>query len=134
MFSGRGAGGDPTGSAVIGDLIDIARNMRLGGAGNNAIPEDGANLLPVSAVTSRFYLRVNVDDQPSVLGIIATILGHNDVSLAAMEMKVLDPQKLGEIVFMTHPCLEESFRAAVETIEALPIVRKIANWFRVEGQ
>lgn len=134
MFSGRGAGGDPTGSAVVGDLIDVARNMRIGGAGNNAIPEDGANLLPVEAATSRYYLRVNVDDQPSVLGIIATVLGQNDVSLSAMEMKVLDPQKLGEIVFMTHPCLEKSFRAAVETIEGLPIVRKIANWFRVEGQ
>jgi homoserine dehydrogenase len=135
MFSGRGAGGDPTGSAVVGDLIDVARNMRLGGAGNNVIPSDGARLLPIEEAQSRFYLRVNVDDRPSVLGAIATVLGDNEVSLAAMEMKVLDPQdSLGEIVFMTHPCLERSFRKAVATIQDQDMVREIANWIRVEGE
>jgi homoserine dehydrogenase len=134
MFSGRGAGADPTGSAVVGDLIDVARNIRLGGAANNVLPDENADMRPIEDLVSRFYLRVNVDDQPSVLGSIATVLGHHHVSLAAMEMKVLDAsQSLGEIVFLTHPCSERSFRLAVETIENLQIVREIANWIRVEG-
>lgn len=134
MFSGRGAGGDPTGSAVVGDLIDVARNMRLGGAGNQVVPSRQAQVLPIEHAVSRYYLRVNVEDKPSVLGSIATILGHHDISLAAMEMKVLDAaENLGEIVFMTHPCSERSFRDAVKTIETLGIVRKVANWFHVEA-
>jgi homoserine dehydrogenase len=133
MFSGRGAGADPTGSAVVGDLIDVARNMRLGGAGNNVLPEEGANLLPIGELTARYYLRINVDDQPSVLGQVATILGENNVSLAAMEMKVLNAaSSLGEIVFLTHPCKESSFQKAVDAIEELQVIKKIANWIRVE--
>jgi len=134
MFSGRGAGGDPTGSAVVGDLIDVARNMHFGGAANTVLLDEKAELLPIEELVSSYYLRVTVDDRPSVLGSIATILGHHEVSLAAMEMKVLDPkQNLGEIVFITHPCKERSFRAALDTIETLNIVKSIANWIRVES-
>jgi len=133
MFSGRGAGGDPTASAVVGDLIDVCRNMRLGGAANTIVPIHDARMLPIEDVVSRFYLRIIVDDKPSVLGAIATVLGQHDISLATMEMRVLDEER-GEIVFMTHACSERDFRSAVLMIENLPIVRKVANWLHVESE
>jgi homoserine dehydrogenase len=134
IFSGRGAGSDPTGSAVVGDLIDVCRNIRLGGAGNVIVPEGGANFLPIEDLVGRFYLRMTVDDRPRLLGKIATRLGEFDVSLSDMEMRVLDPaQSIGEIVFLTHACREGEFRAAIGALESEGIVREIATWIRVEG-
>ena len=133
MLRGRGAGADATASAVVGDLIDVARNIRLGGCANATVPSQPAELAPVEHAQSRFYLRVIVDDKPSVLGSLATVLGHHGVSLAAMEMQVLVDGELGEIVFMTHPCAQGDFLAAVGVISSLQIVRKVANWFHVES-
>ena len=134
MFSGRGAGSDPTGSAVVGDLIDVSRNIRLGGAGN-ALPYAGvAKTLSIDENMTRFYFRVTVTDKPKVLGMIAMTLGDFDVSLAAMEMRVLDASRnLGEIVFLTHPCREANFRAALDAIKPMETIEEIVNWFRVEG-
>jgi homoserine dehydrogenase len=134
-FSGKGAGANPTASAVVGDLIDVARNIRHGGSATTPVPIGIAQVLPIEDLVSRFYLRVEVDDEPSVLGAIATILGRHGVSLSSMEMKVLSQeQRLGEIVFFTHPCLEQAFRSALEEIAALNVIRRIANWIRIEGE
>lgn len=134
MFSGRGAGSDPTGSAVVGDLIDVSRNIRLGGAGNTVPYESSASCLSIDENLTRFYFRAVVLDRPKVLGTIAMTLGDFDVSLAAMEMRVLDASRnLGEIVFLTHPCLEKNFRSALEALRPTGTVEEIANWFRVEG-
>lgn len=134
IFSGRGAGSDPTGSAVVGDLIDVCRNIRLGGAGNVTVPETGAKFLEIDDLVSRFYLRMTVDDRPRLLGRIATLLGEFDVSLSDMEMRVLDPvDSTGEIVFLTHACREGAFRAAIHALETEGVVRKIETWLHVEG-
>jgi homoserine dehydrogenase len=134
IFSGRGAGSDPTGSAVVGDLIDVCRNIRLGGAGNFLTPEPGGSFAPIDDLETRYYLRMVVDDKPRVLGQITTRLGEFDVSLTDMEMRVKDPvENIGEIVFLTHACKESSFRAAMQALESESIVRRIDNWIRVEG-
>jgi homoserine dehydrogenase len=134
MFSGRGAGSDPTGSAVVGDLIDVCRNIRLGGAGNTVPYEPHGTCIPIEDNVSRFYFRVAVVDRPKVLGTIAMTLGDFDVSLAAMEMRLLDASRnLGEIVFLTHPCLERNFRAALDALVPTGVIEEISNWFRVEG-
>lgn len=133
IFSGRGAGSAPTASAVVGDLIDVGRNIRLGGAGNIVMPDGPANMLPIDDLESRYYLRMIVDDKPKVLGRLATQLGEFGVSLAAMEMRVIDSaDSTGEIVFLTHVCREKDFRDAVESLEAQQVVREIRNWIRVE--
>lgn len=133
ILSGRGAGSDPTASSVVGDLIDVARNLRLGGAGNIVMPEGDVTMLPIESLETRFYLRMNVDDKPRVLGTIATQLGEFDVSLSAMEMRVVDAdENTGEIVFLTHMCRESKFRQAIEALSALPVVKEIRNWMRVE--
>lgn len=134
IFSGRGAGSDPTGSAVVGDLIDVCRNIRIGGAGNFLTPEPGGTFAPIEDLETRYYLRMTVDDKPRVLGQITTRLGEFDVSLTDMEMRVKDSvASIGEIVFLTHACRESSFCAAMRALESESIVRSIDNWIRVES-
>lgn len=133
IFSGRGAGSEPTASAVVGDLIDVCRNISYGGAGNAIMPEPGAVMLSIDDLYSRFYLRMQVTDKPKVLGEIASRLGDFDVSLAAMEMRVIDDSdKIGEIVFLTHKCKESEFRRAIDSLKTSEIVRSIDSWLRVE--
>lgn len=131
MFSGRGAGANPTASAVMGDLIDVGRNIKIGGSGS-AIPYDaGMQVAPISELTTRYYLRIRVQDRPNALGAISTIFGNCEVSLAAMEMRPLDGG-MGEIVFLTHPCGESSFQRAVKAIQNLNIVERVHGLLRVE--
>jgi len=131
MFSGRGAGGDATASAVMGDLLDVARNMKIDGPGS-AIPyDDGAVLAAMDELTTSYYLRLRVDDKPNVLGHIASVFGAEDISIASMQMKPLGPGA-GEIVFMTHPAQEGSMRAALTALKVEPSVQKILNMIRVE--
>ncbi|HWD37524.1 MAG TPA: homoserine dehydrogenase [Fimbriimonas sp.] len=130
MFSGRGAGSDPTASAVIGDLIDVARNVAVGGQGS-AIPYGtGMKTEGIESLTTPYYLRLIVQDRPMVLGQISMEFGRHNVSLAAMEMKVLEEGR-GEIVFLTHPCVEKSFHDALAQLRRQQIVEEIANAFRV---
>ncbi len=132
MFTGRGAGSDPTASAVVGDLIDVGRNIAAGGGGS-AIPYDeGMQTAPIDELVTSYYLRLIVQDRPRVLGIIATDLGNYDVSLAAMEMKTLGEGR-GEIAFLTHQCRESSFRAALTSLAAQEAVEEVCSWYRVEN-
>ena len=131
MFSGRGAGSDPTASAVVGDFIDVGRNIFSGGSGS-AIPYDTGMLTSnICDLQTSYYLRIHVQDRPKVLGVIATEFGNYDVSLAAMEMKTLGEGK-GEIVFLTHPCREKSFCDSLDAMIKSGTVDEICSWFRVE--
>jgi homoserine dehydrogenase len=133
MFSGKGAGSDPTASAVVGDLIDVGRTIAKGGQGSVIVYEPGITIDPIESLRTSFYVRLVVMDKPKVLGSIASAFGEYDVSLAAMEMRVIDSeQNFGEIAFLTHPCIEGDFRRALQDIEGSGIVREIANWIRVE--
>ena len=132
MFSGRGAGSAPTASAVVGDLIDVGRNLAAGGKGS-AIPYGtGMATAPIDSLVTGYYLRLKVNDRPMVLGTIANTFGEHDVSLAAMEMKTLEAGQ-GEIVFLTHPCRESDFRAALSRLEGLDVIAELGTWLRVEG-
>ncbi len=131
MFSGRGAGADPTASAVVGDLIDVVRNIAVGGDGS-AIPYGkGMKITPINDLETRYYIRLEVNDTPGTLGEIATALGKRQVGLAAMEMKTKVGGK-GEIAFLTHVCRESDFSLALHEVSALPSISKIENWIRVE--
>lgn len=134
MLSGRGAGSHPTASAVIGDLIDVGRNIVSGGPGS-AIPYDeGMETVPIDRLEAAYYVRMNVVDRPKVLGAIAGIFGEHEVSLAAMEMRVVDEEKeIGEIVFLTHRCRESSLAHALEALKSSDAVREICSWIRVEA-
>ncbi len=132
MFSGRGAGADPTASAVVGDLIDVARNIKMQGSGS-AIPY-GQDMptSPIEELESRYYLRLTVEDTAGTLGQIATAFGRREVGLAAMEMRT-KVGGLGEIVFLTHVCRELDFVQAIGEVGRLGCIVSVNNWLRVEG-
>ncbi|QYK54562.1 MAG: homoserine dehydrogenase [Fimbriimonadaceae bacterium] len=131
MFSGRGAGADPTASAVVGDLIDVARNVVAGGNGS-AIPYgEGMQVAKMGDLETRYYVRFEVADRPGTLGEIATAFSRRQVGLAQMEM-ITKTGGLGEIAFMTHVCRESDFGTAIQEVARLGSVSKLEGWFRVE--
>ncbi|MCW5942288.1 MAG: homoserine dehydrogenase [Fimbriimonadaceae bacterium] len=131
MLSGRGAGADPTGSAVVGDIMDVCRNIRYGGAGNSVPLDEGIATAPIEKCRTRYYVRMVIQDRPKALGCIATVFGNCNVSLAAMEMRGVD-SRLGEIVFLTHVSSEASIQRALKAMRNIHIVEQIGNVIRVE--
>lgn len=138
MFYGRGAGSGPTGSAVVGDVIDCARNINMGAAGRvpcrcyQTLP-----IQPISQVETSYYLRTRVEDKPGVIGKMATILGEHGVSLATIFQPahecVSDNCADAEIVWVTHRVQEAQLQAALQALASLPEVIDIANLIRVES-
>jgi homoserine dehydrogenase len=136
MFYGRGAGSGPTGSAVVGDVIDCARNINHGATGR--VPcrcYQHLPIQPISEVETRYYLRTRVKDQPGVIGKMATILGKHDVSLTSVFQPQHDDnlEGLAEIVWITHRVKEVRVQAAINELKQTDVVAEIANLIRVEG-
>lgn len=132
MFYGRGAGSLPTGSAVAGDVMDIARNINHGCNGRVACTcFDKREIRSMDLVGTRYYMRLLVSDQPGVLASIAQAFGDNSVSIASMMQKDMYGDK-AEIVMVTHHVVEKNFRRAIDAIAQLPTVAEVSNWLRVE--
>ena len=130
MFYGRGAGGRPTASAVLGDLIDAAGNLRRGhGAPISAL--ERARIAPIDDVTSAFYLNVEVDDRPGVLAQVATVFGENGVSIRSMEQEGLGGE--ARLVFITHAARERDLRSTLQGLRSLDAVRAVGSVLRVIG-
>jgi homoserine dehydrogenase len=133
MFSGRGAGSDPTGSAVIGDILDCARNIKAGGTGS-AIPYDAdMKTVGMDDLETSYYVRILVKDRPKTLGEISSVFGENAISIAEMQMKTL-PNAQGEIVLLTHTAKEKSVQNALSSVRGLESVVSVANPIRVEAR
>lgn len=131
MFTGRGAGAEATGSAIVGDIMDVCRNIHLGGAGNSVPLEGVAQLAPIAETKTRYFVRLVIQDRPKALGCIATVFGNCNVSLAAMEMRGLE-RGLGEIVFLTHECRESAIQLALKAMRNIHIVENVCSVLRVE--
>ena len=132
MFYGRGAGSLPTGSAVVGDIIETARNIRRGATGRlGCTCYDQKPVLPIDQLETNYYVRVLAHDRPKVLASLASIFGDFDVSIESVVQRAL-PDGDAEIVWITHRCLEANFRSALDVISRLEIVSGIKNWIRVE--
>ncbi|MCX8052265.1 MAG: homoserine dehydrogenase [Armatimonadetes bacterium] len=132
MFYGPGAGGDAAGSAVVGDVIDIARNINFGATAR--VPctcFDTRPMLGTESITCRNYVRIVAEDKPRVLAAIAAGFADNDVSIQSVLQRVL-PDSTAEIVWLTHEAPEPRMRAALEEIRALPVIKQIGSWIRVE--
>ena len=84
MFYGRGAGGGPTGTSVVGDIIDIARNMLSGGRGPGMPTYSESPIRNIEAMYSQYYILLNVADQPGVLASVASAFGSNNVSIGSV--------------------------------------------------
>src|SRR5262245_5335435 len=124
MLSGRGAGALPTGSAVVADIIDIARQILL--APSRALPSaeavDGPQQLklqPIDSIRSLYYFRLVVLDQPGVLAQISGILGRHRISIAQMIQRGRKEGGSVPLVIMTHTAQERDIQNAVLELKAL---------------
>lgn len=137
-FYGRGAGGDATASAIVADLIDLARD--LGADARHAVPPlafqpDAVRalpLLPLADVASAFYLRLKVADEPGVLSKLTTILASHDISVEAILQREPRGQEDANVALITSTIPQHRFDHAVAEMCALPFVREDAARFRVE--
>jgi len=130
MFVGRGAGGAPTASAVVADLIDIARNRRAGIHGRIRIgPLDERPLRPMEETSSPFYLLMQVTDRPGVFARIAAIFGEEGVSIASIMQK--SRGETADIVMVTHTTLERQMQRVLGRVEGLDVVQTVRNVIRV---
>jgi len=132
MFYGRGAGSLPTGSAVVGDIIEIARNIRRGATGRiGCTCYDDKPALPIARLRTKYYIRLIAHDRPKVLASLASVFGDFNVSIESVVQRAL-PDGDAEIVWITHQTLEANLRSALDVIRRLHIVSGIENWIRVE--
>jgi homoserine dehydrogenase len=132
MLYGRGAGSLPTGSAIVGDIISIARNIRNDSMGRVPCTCRGhAAMRPMGEVETRKYVRMAVRDQPGVMGKIATIFGEEKVSINSVIQKRSEGA-VAEIVWETHLVPESAFRTALRRISDLDVVVATSSVIRVQ--
>jgi len=133
MFYGRGAGARPTASAVIADVIDVARDIVNQNFGRvRCTCYEHKAFCPIEKKFSSYYVRLLVEDQPGVLGSIATTFGAAEVSLnSVIQTRKVD--KRAEIVAITHCVTEEKIRKAAKRLQELSVVTEIRNMIRVEN-
>lgn len=139
LYYGAGAGAEPTASAVVADLVDIARltnasaEQRVPYLGFQLDQQATLNVLPISEVSSAYYLRMRALDKPGVLAEVTKILGDRDISIDAMMQK--EPQEgesEADIVILTHVTMERNMDAAIEAIQALSAIAGHVTKIRME--
>lgn len=134
MFYGRGAGELPTGSAVVADIMEAAKNRLHRVAGlNGCTCFEQKPVLPMGQIQSKYYLRMVVADRPGVLAAIAYAFGDKEVSLASVIQKHTDGRR-AEIVLVTHKVSEQNLRDALMIVEKLSAVDEVCAVIRVEDE
>jgi homoserine dehydrogenase len=131
MFYGRGAGGFPTASAVLGDLIDAAVNRARGSHASIGVLGK-ARIRPIDEVETAYYLNIDVFDRPGVLAAVAGVFGAHGVSIRSMEQEGLGDE--ARLVFITHIAQEAAMQATVRDLHHLDEVDRITSVLRVIGQ
>lgn len=137
LFYGRGAGDMPTGSAVVSDIVDIAKKLRNNGAGKAGIaegPQKSKKLLNMDDVESMYYFRFSAIDKPGVLSKISGILGKYNISIASVIQKGRHAGKAVPLVILTHMAREKNVQRAVKEINGLSAVASKTVFIRVEGK
>ena len=130
MFYGRGAGGAPTASAVLGDVIDAALNRTRGSHASIGTLAK-ARIRPIDEVESAYYLNLDVFDRPGVLAAVAGVFGRHDVSIRSMEQEGLGGE--ARLVFITHVAREAAMQATIRDLHHLDAVDRITSVLRVVG-
>lgn len=133
MHYGRGAGRFPTASAVLGDIIDIARNIHQGiSARIGCTCFDHKEILNINQLSAEFYIRMTVTDRPGVLAGIAGVFGNNNVSIASVIQKSSSGDT-AELILITHKVREQNLRDSLAVLQGMSIVSAIDNVIRLEG-
>jgi homoserine dehydrogenase len=132
LFYGPGAGGDATASAVISDIIEIARGGQCAPMLGYKRPlEEGVELADPLDIKSKYYLRIVVDDRPGILAKIASIFGEEQISIASMLQRSAE-DGAAQLLLSTHTCSEREFQKALSQLAAQPFVRGEPVMIRIE--
>src|SRR5579859_1140413 len=132
MFYGAGAGGTPTASAVLGDIVAVARNRLAGTRGPDASTYAGLPVMPMGETLTRYHVSLDVDDRPGVLAPVAEAFARHGVSIEAVRQTSRGEE--AQLVIVTHTARDADLAATVRDLEALPMVRSVVSVMRVEGE
>ena len=132
MFYGAGAGGTPTASAVLGDIVAVARNRLAGTRGPDASTYAGLPVMPMGETLTRYHVSLDVDDKPGVLAPVAEAFARHGVSIEAVRQASRGAE--AQLVIVTHIARDAALAATIRELEALPVVRAVASVMRVEGE
>ena len=140
MFYGQGAGGTPTASAVLGDVVAVARHRVVGGRGPGESTYKDLPILSMGQAVTRYYIRLDVADRPGVLAQVALAFAEHGVSIETVRQQPLspDPASPGEghagLVVVTHSASDAALSATVDALADLSTVRGVTSVMRVEGE
>jgi homoserine dehydrogenase len=132
MFYGAGAGGAPTASAVLGDLVAVARNRLAGTRGPDASTYADLPVLPMGETRTAYHVALDVADRPGVLAQVAEAYARHDVSIKAVRQE--GRGEAAQLVIVTHQARDAALAATVSELQAMPAVRSVASVMRVEGE
>jgi homoserine dehydrogenase len=132
MFYGPGAGGAPTASAVLGDLVAVARNVLSGARGAGASSYAALRLRPMGEAVTRYHISLDVADKAGVLAAVANAFAEHDVSIRTVRQEGHGDD--ASLVVVTHTATDAALQAVVEQLKKLDSVRAVASVMRVEGQ
>jgi homoserine dehydrogenase len=133
MFYGPGAGGAPTASAVLGDLVTVARNKLAGAVGSGASWYADRPVHPMGETRTRYHISLDVDDRPGVLAAVATVFAANGVSIETVRQRMHGPDD-AELVIVTHHSTDDALAETVAGLRELSAVRDVLSVMRVEGE
>ncbi len=133
LLVGQGAGGRPTASAVVGDLIDLARSIRRGVQSRPSFSfDDRIGVIPIGEVKTRAYYRILAEDRPGVVAAVGQVFAEEGVSISSFIQKdAWSHDQTAELVVTTHPSLEASLQKARERMAQLEPVRAVSSFLRV---
>lgn len=135
MFYGRGAGGAPTASAVLGDLVTVARHRVLGGKGPIESRYAELTVHPVAEAVTRYQIHLRVADRPGVLAQVSQVFASHDVSIETVRQGRADvaSDDQADLLVVTHEARDAALSATVAALADLPAVRSVLSVLRVEG-
>ncbi len=131
MFYGRGAGGAPTASAILGDLVAVTRHRAYSTVGYGESDYADLDIAPVGDVKSQFFVRLHVADKSGVLASIAQVFASEDISIQTVRQSGL--REAAELIVVTHAATEGSLTACIKKLTDMDIVSKVESVIRVEG-
>jgi homoserine dehydrogenase len=132
MFYGRGAGGEATATAVVGDLVSVARNQLAGARGLGCTCFYERTIRPMAEMTGQYYILLRVEDRPGVLAEIASVFGRSEVSIKSVWQEGFGDD--AQLVFITHRAREGAFQEAIGVLRGLPGVEEVRSVLRVEAE
>ena len=131
MFYGRGAGGAPTASAILGDVVAVARHIALNSVGQRETDYADRDIAPIESTKTKFLIRLEVEEKAGVLAAIATTFSNHGVSIQTVNQTGRDFD--AEVTIVTHQATEGELKATVAALKSMDMVKHISSVIRVEG-